>query len=277
MLMETQKKIRESEIDLDMKIETVENAFTLMHKYKVQLSKEDVAKVESLAENWSLVLTKAMQTYVVLLEVQEHFKAELLRSIEQFQIDCDTFISDYHAKSPMEPGLAPFVASSRLEIYQSKFDSLWRKHSSYSVGEELFGLPHTSQPGIEAIKKELNLLQRLYKLYNDVIESVDNYKKVLWKNVNVEEISNELVEYQNRCRKLPKALKEWPAFHDLKKIIDDFTEVCPVIELMSNKAMKQRHWQRIEKLTRYHFEFDRHGFNLGDIMEAPLLTNKEDI
>ena len=277
MLMETQKKIRESEIDLDMKIETVENAFTMMYKYKVQLSKEDVTKVETLAENWGLVLTKAMQTYVVLLEVQEHFKAELLKSIEQFQVDCDTFISDYNEKSPMEPGLAPYVASTRLETFQNKFDSLWRKHSSYSVGEELFGLPHTNQPGIESIKKELNLLQRLYKLYNDVIESVDNYKRVLWKNVNVDEIGNELVEYQNRCRKLPKALKEWPAFHDLKKIIDDFTEVCPVIDLMSNKAMKLRHWQRIESLTKYHFDFERHGFNLGDIMEAPLLINKEDI
>ena len=31
------------------------------------------------------------------------------------------------------------------------------------------------QAGLNLIKKELNLLQRLYKLYNDVINSVNGY------------------------------------------------------------------------------------------------------
>ena len=67
--------------------------------------------------------------------------------------------------------------------------------------------------------------------------------------MNIEEINNELMEFQNRCRKLPKALKEWPAFHALKKTIDDFNDICPLLELMSNKAMKYRHWQKIQGIT----------------------------
>ena len=76
---------------------------------------------------------------------------------------------------------------------QNTFDALWAKHTSYSVGEELFGLEHTEQvsswqcivitvieqAGLNLIKKELNLLQRLYKLYNDVINSVNGYITIL--------------------------------------------------------------------------------------------------
>ena len=277
IIMETQKKMRETEIDLDMKIELVENAFSMMAKYELPLTKEDVTRVEGIGPHWLEVQYKAMTTYILLLEVQEDFKRALIENVQLFQLDCQQYVKDYTEKGPMEEGLSPREASDRLESFQSQFDTLWRKHNSYSVGEDLFGLPHTDQSEIEGIKKELNLLQRLYKLYNDVIDSVDGYLANVWKNIDIEEISNELMEYQNRCRKLPKGLKEWPAFQDLKKIIDDFSDICPILELMSNKAMKTRHWTRIENLTKYKYNLERPGFSLKDLMEAPLLQNKEDI
>ena len=277
IIMETQKRMRDIEIDLDMKIDLVQNAFSMMVKYELQLSKDDKEKVDNIMKVWLSTQKKAVDTYILLLEVQEHFKTELVKNVEIFQGECQAFVAAYADQGPMEVGLSPREASDRLEAFQNQFDSLYRKHNSYSVGEDLFGLPHTDQSEIEGIKKELNMLQRLYKLYNDVIDSVSGYKAYLWKDIDVDNIGNELMEYQNRCRKLPKGLKEWPAFQDLKKIIDDFSDICPILELMSNKAMKFRHWQRIENLTKFHFELERVGFALRDIMEAPLLPHKEDI
>lgn len=80
-----------------------------------------------------------------------------------------------------------------------------------------------------------------------------------------------------RCRKLPKGLKDWQAFLDLQKRIDDFSESCPLLEMMTNKAMKQRHWDRISELTGTPFDVESDSFCLRNIMEAPLLKNKDDI
>ena len=80
-----------------------------------------------------------------------------------------------------------------------------------------------------------------------------------------------------RCRKLPKALKDWQAFLELKKKIDDFNESCPLLEVMANKAMKDRHWERIAKTTSHTFDLESDNFTLRNIMEAPLLPHKEDI
>lgn len=154
---------------------------------------------------------------------------------------------------------------------------MWRRLQLFQNGEELFGLPQTDCPELGQIKKELNLLQKLYKLYNDVIDRVSSYYDIPWGDVDIEEINNELMEFQNRCRKLPKALKEWPAFYQLKRTIDDFNDMCPLLELMANKAMKPRHWQRIMEVSKYTFEFDSDGFSLKNILEAPLLKYKEDI
>lgn len=83
--------------------------------------------------------------------------------------------------------------------------------------------------------------------------------------------------YFHRCRKLPKALKEWQAFEELRKTIDDFNETCPLLEQMANKAMMARHWERIANVTGHTFDVENEGFLLRNIMEAPLLQFKEDI
>ena len=80
-----------------------------------------------------------------------------------------------------------------------------------------------------------------------------------------------------RCRKLPRALKDWPAFEDLKKTIDDFNEMVPLLELMTNKAMKTRHWNRMAEVTGHVFDVEGDNFQLRNILEAPLLQFKEEI
>ena len=278
IIMETQKKMREIEIDYELLIEVVENAFTLITKYGFQPSKEDIEMVKNLSVTWQELRVKAMKTQEVLLNVQEHFQRELIKDLQVFQVKVEEFMGDYNKNGPMQEGLHPKEASDILLMFQNSFDELWNKHASYTVGEELFGLDHIEQPGLNLIKKELNLLQRLYKLYNDVIDSVNGYYKILWAHIDVEDINNQLMEFGNRCRKLPKALKEWPAFLSLKKTIDDFNEICPTLELMSNKAMKQRHWDRIQTITNHTFEnMEKPDFTLKKILEAPLLKNKEEI
>ena len=46
---------------------------------------------------------------------------------------------------------------------------------------------------------------------------------------------------------------------------------------MANKAMKDRHWERIATLTGHTFDVQSDNFQLRNIMEAPLLQNKDDI
>ncbi|VDP81611.1 unnamed protein product [Schistosoma curassoni] len=177
----------------------------------------------------------------------------------------------------MEPGIIPREASDRLSLYQARFDDLWRKYQTYSGGEELFGIPITDYPDLQRIRKELNLLQKLYQLYDSVLDTVSGYYDIQWTDVDIDLINQQLLDFQNRCRKLPKALKEWQAYTELSKTIDDFNETCPLLEMMTNKAMATRHWERIEELTKHKFDVESDNFLLRNIMEAPLLKYKEDI
>lgn len=177
----------------------------------------------------------------------------------------------------MISGISPSEASDRLVIFQNRFDNIYRHFVTYTAGEHLFGLPVTEYLRIDDTRKELNLLQKLYQLYNSVLKKTAGYRDIPWSEVKINLISQELQDFQNRCLKLPKALRGYPAFDDLKKNISDFNQLIPLLELMTNPAMKNRHWKKLEDLTGHQFNVDDSDFMLKNILDAPLITHHDDV
>lgn len=126
---------------------------------------------------------------------------------------------------PGVEGVAPAEASERLQTFQAEFNQLWRQYTTCSGGEELFGLPvngttccvsslfffsssshplfPSEYPELQRIKRELSLLSKLYSLYNCVIDSVAGYYDILWADLNIEKINNELQDFQNKYSRDP--------------------------------------------------------------------------
>ena len=73
-----------------------------------------------------------------------------------------------------------------------------KKYITFTSGEELFGLPVTQHPQLMEIKKQLALLHKLYGLYDSVIETVKSYYDILWADIHIEKINNELLDFQAR-------------------------------------------------------------------------------
>lgn len=270
-------EIREAEVRIDMTISPIEEAYAMLNKYNLVFNDGNAERVDSLTYGYFKLKTRSQEVQLRLLEIQPDFKADLLSGVEQYIATVNQFVDSYDKKGPMELGIKPSEASDRLNIFQSQFDELWTKYITYSGGEELFGLPVTQYPDMQRIKRELNLLQKLYQLYNTVLESVNGYYDVPWTDIDIDKINNELLDFQNRCRRLPKALKEWQAYEDLRKTIDDFNETCPLLEMMAHKALQRRHWERLSSITGHTFEVESDNFLLRNLMEAPLLPNKEEI
>lgn len=55
--------------------------------------------------------------------------------------------------------------------------------------------------------------------------------------------------YQNQCKQLPKALREWPAYLACRRTIDDFLEMLPLFQALTHKSMRERHWQEVMRVT----------------------------
>ncbi|KAK9893078.1 hypothetical protein WA026_023570 [Henosepilachna vigintioctopunctata] len=270
-------QIRDRFITMDMDLISIEETYAVFQKFKIDTPKEDIERIDTLRFNFENMQNHAKKVQYSLSQLQEPLLKELTEGVEKFKIEVENFDRDFEESGPMIPGLSAREASDRVLIFQDRFDELWRKYEMYSSGERLFGLEVNEYPALVKRKKEFNLLSKLYGLYLAVNHCIDGYYDILWSDVDIEQILNELIDFQNKCRKLPKALKEWPAYLALKKKIDDFSETCPLLELMTNNAMKDRHWKHLSEVCMYKFDVDNPAFTLKGVMAAPLLQYKDEV
>jgi dynein heavy chain len=46
-----------------------------------------------------------------------------------------------------------------------------------------------------------------------------------------------------------QGLREWQAYRECKKTIEDYLEQLPLFQMLAHKAMRPRHWEDIAKVT----------------------------
>lgn len=243
--------IRQKFIFIDMSLVQIELAYALFAQFNVDVDRTDVEKADTLRYTFDNLLRSSKKVQENLCQIQGPFRDELQAGVLEFAAEVEEFDRDYELNGPMVPGISAKDASDRVLVFQARFDDLWARFERFSDGERLFGLPVNDYPILHQRKREFNLLNKLYGLYLAVMKSIDGYYDILWSEVDIEAINIELADFQVRCRKLPKGMKDWPAYIDLKQKIDDFNETIPLLELMANKAMKERHWIRLSKVLKF--------------------------
>eukprot|EP00762_Andalucia_godoyi_P000483 ANDGO_03248.mRNA.1 Dynein gamma chain len=276
-VMTTLKQIREKESEIDMEVNPVEDMYQLLARYDVRgISKDETDAVAELRYRWKNLVTLANETNERIAQLQGGFKRDLVKAVKQFKIDIVTFSNDYESNGPNVPGIKPHEAMERLNKYKRLFEEKERKFETYAVGEELFGLPHEEYPQLQKVKKELSLLDKLYTLFIKVVERVNSYAEILFEDLDFQAITTEIEGFQKQSKTLPKSLREWEAFLQMKQTIDDFLELQPLLERLSDKAMRPRHWQQLQQITGHTFKRDAE-FKLRHLLEAQVLKFRDDI
>ncbi|XP_069810981.1 dynein axonemal heavy chain 8 isoform X3 [Dendropsophus ebraccatus] len=276
-VMEALTFIRENEIRIDSSVGPVEETYAILGQFQFEVTREETEVVDALRYSFSKLLSKAVSVQDELIRMQPELKSKLLESVAILQQDVVAFHNEYDKHGPMVPGITFQEASARLQIFQVHFNDLWRKYVTCYSGEQLFGLPVSDYGILHKRREELELLQRLYALYSTVMNSLSGYYKTLWTAIDIKKIYVELQDFQSKCNKLPEEVKHWQSFLDLKKTVDDFSESCPLLELMTNNAMKKWHWDHIGSIIGCKLDVLSDSFCLSDIMEASILQYKEEI
>ena len=76
---------------------------------------------------------------------------------------------------------------------------------------------------------------------------------------------------------MPKRLREWDAYEALKRRIEDFQLVLPLLQELSKPSIMPRHWEAVEKLTGHALGVTDAEFRLQQLLDAPLVEKHDEI
>ena len=273
------REVREREAEIDSQLSPIEEMYALLVRYEVRVPKDELDSVGDLRYGWRKLRKLAQDVTDNLGRLQVGFKRTLVKEVKVFTNDAKSFRNDFEANGPMVPGLEPMEAVNRLKKYQSAFSTKKHRWTNFAQGEELFGLPITQYPELVQTERELELLDKLYSLFVNVITTIEGYGDMLWVDVqgSIDQMTEQVNAFQSHAKKLPKSLKDWEAFRVCKKTIDDFLELLPLLTELSSKSMRSRHWQQMMAITGKQLNLAEDAFRLQHLLDCDLLKHAEDV
>jgi len=166
--------------------------------------------------------------------------------------------ADFEENGPMQEGITPMDAVEKLKSFQDGFAMRERKLEMFNAGEELFALRKSNFPAMAKTRKEIQLLDLLYSLFTDVLQTLEGYRAIIWTDLpeQLESMTEVTNAFDLRCKKLPKKLKEWQAFLELRQKITDFQDILPMVSELNKDSVKPRHWNEVIALTSTTFAYD---------------------
>lgn len=114
-----------------------------------------------------------------------------------------------------------------------------------------------------------------------MIKEINAFQEMPWSEVNIDKINameEAAKKYGEQCIKLPKDLKEWQAYKELKSSIENLKALLPIITILKKEAVKDRHWEALNEKTTHRIPYDQPEiFIIEDLTKAKVLDLIEDI
>lgn len=282
-VMQTLDQIRKQQAEIDMQFNPVQDMYTLLDNYLPGgiTDKDEMDQRSMLRRNWDALIQQAQIKGKELQQKQKNYLKQLKKSIKDFVKDVQDFRKDYEANGPMVNNISPKEAIERLRRFEDEFSVKQMFYSINLRGEDLFGLQNQKYPELDKTEAELKNLKKLYSLYSDVIETINDWKEEPWAEVQIEGLrtmEENIQKYGDQCVRLPKDLKEWQAYKELKQEIDNLKDVLPIIIDLKKPSIKPRHWIKICDITGKQLNYENpDNFYINDLINANLLAYLEDI
>ena len=262
--------------DMENKIDKIylpiENIYSDLRRYELILTRQEIDQVTHLRDNWSKLMENAEKVRRTLLQDKRNtLEQELDKQVKTFVVEVIRFRNSFDATGPSVTGIDPYEALRRLNEFQKNYDTYDARRKTLDSISMLFGLQCKPFPELDKTGEELALLNQLYKVYEVFLHFDKVFRNTLWSEVDLNRAFSSVKQFWSDFLALPEKLKEnWQAYYDLEKALKKYLDVLPVLLLLNEKEVRNRHWIQVMQVTKSAFRLEAAIFKINDLIDIGL-------
>nr|XP_022320176.1 dynein beta chain, flagellar outer arm-like isoform X6 [Crassostrea virginica] len=148
---------------------------------------------------------------------------------------------------------------------------------------ELQGLLEASVVNFEILpqcRHELNNLKQVWETVRVIDEQQSEWKRHRWQKMNTKFLKEETNKQLDIVRGLPEDIFTWDVYMGLHESISTIQACLPLIDDLSNPAMRTRHWKKLVQVTKGGINIDSDSLKrmtLGELLGLGLQKHVDDV
>lgn len=95
------------------------------------------------------------------------------------------------------------------------------------------------------LQREASLLSQLFTFYQDVAMTVQHVGEQVWFEADFQSVEQATHGFVERCAALPRALRDFPAYQDVKRVVDNLSFSVPYLSRLRDRSVRPRHWDAL--------------------------------
>jgi dynein heavy chain len=116
----------------------------------------------------------------------------------------------------------------------------------------LFDFPEKSETmlgTVGSMRADLVKAKALWDLSFMVDSQLEEWKKVLWDDINAGALEEETKAFQKIVKGMDKSVRMWDVYLGIDGLVKNFLVSVPAVSELKSPAMRQRHWDKLMEIT----------------------------
>ncbi|VDO03424.1 unnamed protein product [Rodentolepis nana] len=276
-LLITLRNIKDAGLLNDEQLAGIVECRNRLRQNGLEITPNEEADFKGIQESWENLLKQAREKEDCLSRQRKRFKYATKCEANQFDKIVNKFIQKFETEGPMNVGENLDYGLVLMKECSEEIQGLTTKHQELLVSERLFDLPPSYSKGLIKAKKQMESLQKIYKIYADQKALIEEWSKVPWRDAHFTVLQNEVELLQQMLQKVSKQIPQMEVAKVLEIHLSAFADSVALLSDLKNEALRPRHWTMLIERTKNNFAFNSGEFTLGNIFDMHIDQFKQEV